>query len=33
MKAMELAAAQEDGWRKIAISLIDPRKGVLSVMA
>jgi hypothetical protein len=31
MKAMELAVAQEDRWRKIAISLIDPvfkrRKG------
>jgi hypothetical protein len=23
MKAMELAVAQEDGWREIAISLID----------
>jgi hypothetical protein len=23
MKAMDLAVAQEDGWRKIALSLID----------
>jgi hypothetical protein len=23
MKAMELAVAQEDGWREIAISLVD----------
>jgi hypothetical protein len=33
MKAVGLAVAQEDAWRKIAISLTDPFEGVLSVKA
>jgi hypothetical protein len=27
MKAVKLAVSQKDGWRKIAITLIDPAKG------
>jgi hypothetical protein len=27
MKAVKLALSQKDGWRKIAITLIDPAKG------
>ena len=30
MKAMELAVAQGDGWRKIPIALIDPGQPILS---
>jgi len=30
MKAEELAVAQEDCWRNIAIALIDPRAGAWS---
>jgi hypothetical protein len=33
MKAVELAVSLKGCWRNIAISLIDPRKGVLSVIA
>jgi hypothetical protein len=31
MKAMEFAVAQEDGWRNIPITLIEPLTGVLAL--
>ena len=33
MKPVELAVAQEDNWRKIALTLIDPATGVLNAIA
>jgi hypothetical protein len=33
MKAVELAVSQRDCWRNIAITLVDPASGVLSVIA